>query len=328
MLANMHWSVVVMSCLALGADDPVSKQRAAPVAESAPVDKDNVAVTVVLERASFSADAQPIFKLRFQNVGDEYRNLYNVAAYWNWTVVLTRSEPDALEKGEWRLKMNSRPHGRPIEHRQIKAGESTEVLVDLNEPPFTFAYVPTEPTDDKQPRPVKHLPPGRYKLTATVSLTHPFGEGYKQWTGPVTTKPVELTITAAARHKDTPAERAAYAAAIARVTDQLRPDGLWMNGISPRISAARDSKLEDVIDEIVNQSTFESKAYRVLRVEPFERDEAPGPVTGSAALLRVNNSYKVLVFFPFQTEGWWSRFYDTDFKPNGSIKSVEEVEPD
>jgi hypothetical protein len=315
MSANRRWLAVVFCCAAMGADEPGEKPAAAPVvAESAPVETDGVAVSVVLEQKSFAADAQPTFKVRFKNVGTEYRNLYNVAAYWNWTIVLTNTDPLAAS---WRLRMNSIPLRRPIDHRQIKPGESTDVAIDLNEPPFTLAFVPEPPSpDDKskppadsKQRPARHLPPGHYKLTAVVSLEHPFGEGHKQWTGPVTTRPVEVTITAVPEKKESREERAAYDAAIRRVTDNLDPNGLWLNGVSPRISADRNSQPEVVVDEMVNVSTINSKAYRVLRVHSF--DKGGSASHGSAALVRVDNSYKVAIFFSFETGGWWSRFYDT-----------------
>jgi hypothetical protein len=315
MSANKRWLAIVFCCAAMAADEPGEKPAAVPVAaESTPVEKDSVAVSVVLEHKSFAADAQPAFKVRFKNVGTEYRNLYNVAAYGNWTITLTNTDPLAAS---WRLRMNSIPLRSPIDHRQIKSGETTDVAIDLNEPPFTFAFVPLSPTtDDKskppadsKQRPARHLPPGHYELTAVISLEHPFGEGHKQWTGPVTTRPIKLTITAVPEKKESPEERAAYDAAIRRVTDKLDPNGLWLNGVSPRISADRNSPPEDVVDEMVNVSTIQSKAYRVLRVHSFDKGGISSQ--GSAALVRVDDSYKVAIFFSFETGGWWSRFYDT-----------------
>ena len=325
MSAKLRWLAIVFCCAAVGADEPGEKPAAAPVvAESTPVEKDGVAVSVVLEQNTFAADAQPVFKVRFKNVGAEYRNLYDAAAFWNWTIVLTNTDPEADDKS-WQLRMNSIRLRMPIQLRQIKAGETTDVLVNLNEPPFTFAFVPSPPTAaektekpaDSKPRPIRHLPAGRYRLTAVVSLEDPFGHGHPQWAGPVTTKPVEVTITAVAEKKESPAERAAYDAAIRRVTDKLDPHGLWLNGVSPIIKLDRNSQPEDVVDELINVSTFQSKAYRLFRVHALDRSETQQVKSGSAALVRVDKSYKVVVFFPFESGGWWSRFYDTEVELPG-----------
>jgi hypothetical protein len=149
-------------------------------------------------------------------------------------------------------------------------------------------------------------------LTVAVALTTPFGDKHHQWSGPVTTEPVELTITESIQTTATKEELAAYDAAIARVTDNLGPGGLWLNGSSPQINLASDAKTDDVIDAAVNRTSLDSKAYHLLRIQPFNRDQMPGAVSGSAALLRVGKAYKVVILFPTGKSGWWSRFYDTD----------------
>ena len=286
-----------------------------PATESKAVEKDNVAVTLVASKTTFSTDEQPEFIVRFKNVGkEEYRNLYDVTAYCNWTILLTNTDPHAEPPGPWRLHMNAIPLRIPLEHRQIKPGESSDVSVNLNDPPFTFDYAYEGPVDGALPQ-VRHLKPGHYHLTATVTLTNPIGPGYFEWTGPVTTTAIELTITEAPQKKVPNEEQVAYDAAIAHVTDKLPSGGMWTNGRFPKIDLSKDAKPEDVIDAAVNNTLLDSKSYRVLITKPFARVDMPNKVSGTAALVRVGKSYKVVVFFPTGATGWWSRYYDTEVAP-------------
>ena len=283
-----------------------------PATESMPVEKDQVAVSVVLQRATFSADEQPEFTVRFKNVGMDYRNLYDVAAYWNWTIDLTSTDLRAPEGGPWRLRMHTIPNRNHIDHRQIKRGETTEALVNLNNPPFTFCYDYLGPLAGKRIQPIRNLQAGHYRLTVTVALSSPFGDGHQEWSGPITTWPVELTITASTPKTQTKDELAAYDAAIAGVTDKLASGGLWTNGVFPKIDLPSDAKTDDVIDAAVNQTSLDTKVYRVLKLQPFKRNDMADAVSGTAALLHIGKTYKVVILFPFGKSGWWSRFYDTE----------------
>jgi hypothetical protein len=303
-------ALVLLPALLAGAA-PAAVTSTQPV-ESTAVEKDSVAVTIVMSKTTISTDEQPEFIVRFRNIGKgEYRNLYDVAAYWNWTIELTNTDPHAENPGPWRLRMHILKNRVLLEHRQIKPGEFTDVSINLNDPAFTFDYVYAGVIDHLI-SPVRHLPPGHYRLAVAAALINPFGPGYFEWTGPVTTPGVDLTITHSPQRTMTQGEQAAYDAAIARVTDNLQGGGLWMNGSSPQIDLARDAKAENVIDFAVNNSSLESKAYRVLDVKPFARNQMPGQVSGTAALLRIGKTVKVVVFFPTGATGWWSRFYDTE----------------
>jgi len=323
MRACIVWLAALLS-VPLPAAEPTKPAATQPVSETTPVEKEQVAVSLVLQRASFSTDEQPEFSVRFKNVGRDYINLYDVAAYWNWKIVLVNADGQAHQRGPWRLRMNAIPLRHPIDHRQIKPGESTDVLVNLNDPPFTFAYENVGPSDGKKIQPIRSLPSGRYHLVATVALTHPFGDGHHEWSGPVTTEAIDLTVTESTPTPPTKHELAAYDAGIARVTGKLQSGGLWLNGSFPKINLPSDAKTDDVIDAAVNQTIIDSKAYRVLRVQPFNRDDIPGSVSGSAALLRIGKAHKVVVLFPIEKSGWWSRFYDTEFElPKNASPSAD-----
>jgi hypothetical protein len=312
MRSVISWLAVALLVSLATAEESATKPAAQPEAESTPVEKDDVAVNLVLKHASFSADEQPEFVVRFKNVGKDYINLYDVAAYWNWKIDLVDADRPAPQGGPWRLRMNAIAERHHIDHRQIKPGQSTDVLVNLNDPPFTFSYDYEGPLAGTKIRPIRSLSPGHYRLIATIALSNPFGDGYHEWSGPVTTEPVKLTITESTPKPETKEELAAYDTAISRVTDNLGSGGLWMNGHFPKIDLPGDAKTDDVIDAAVNQASLDSKAYNVLRVQPFKKDEMPGSVSGSAALLRVGKAYKVVIVFPFEKSGWWSRFYDTN----------------
>jgi hypothetical protein len=304
-------SALILLAALLARAAPAAVASTQPV-ESKEVEKDSVAVTLVMSNTTISTDEQPEFIVRFRNVGKEgYRNLYDVAAYWNWTIELINTDPHAESPGPWRLHMNILKMRVPLEHRQIKPGEFTDVSVNLNDPTFTFDYVYAGVIKHLI-SPVRHLPPGHYRLTVAASLVNPFGPGYFEWAGPVTTAAVELTITQAPQRTVTDATQAAYDAAIARVTDKLDSGGRWLNGISPPIDLPKDAKSESVIDSAVNNSILESKAYRVLDVKPLARKQLPGEVSGMAALLQIGKTHKVVVFFPTGATGWWSRFYDAE----------------
>jgi hypothetical protein len=304
--------LAVLPGLPAAAAPPETAPSTQPAVESKEVEKDSVAITARLKRTTIPADEQPEFIVRFRNVGKEqYRNLYDVTAYWNWTINLINTDPRATNPGPWRLQMNAIPYRAKLEHRQIKPGESTDVIVNLNDPPFTFNYVYAGDVNQMIP-PVRRLPPGRYQMTTKVELTSPFGPGYFQWSGPATTTGVELTITGAPQKKVTKEEQDAYDAGIARITEKFDSSGLWTNGLSIPIDLPNSAKPEDVIDAAVNSAVLDSKAYRVLTIKPFTLDRLPGEIPATAALLQVGKSYQVVFFSRAGAKGWWSRFYDTE----------------
>jgi alpha-L-fucosidase len=284
------------------------------VPESKPVQKDGVSVNVVLQRQSISTDSQPEFVVRFKNTGSDYINLYDVTAYWNWQIRLTNTNPHTDRPGPWLLRMHHIAGRGDLEYRQIKPRESTDVSINLNDPPFTFDYVYDGSAKGARVPPVRHLSPGKYQLQATVRLKDPFGRRYHEWVGPVTTSPIELKVTdsGVAGRSPTKEEIAAYDAAISRVIEKLSPGGLWMNGGFPDIKLPKDAKPEDVVDAAVNQTILDSKAYRILRVRPFSPDGPSDATSGSAALVRVGKDLKVVIFFAIGDKSWWTRFYDAE----------------
>jgi len=283
--------------------------RAAVV--SKPVVKDGVSISVLTDRATIAAGEQPEFAVRFLNTSADYINLYDVDAFWDWTFEFTNVEKGVPEPGPWRLKMDSIPHRYPIAHKQIKAGESLDLAINLNDPPFTFVYEYAGPMR-RTIMPVRHLSPGTYQMRITIGLKNPFGPGYHLWEGPATSEPIEFTIAKAdpkaKEVKPSAEEISAYDAAIKHVTEKLQPFGLWMNGMSPDIKLPKSADAEDVIAAAVNMNTSMSKRYEILRVQPFDRLQKGA----SAGLVRVGKEVKVLVFFSTGETGWWTRFYDTE----------------
>ena len=280
--------------------------------ESKPVEQGGVAVTVVLKPEVIGEEEQPRIVVRFGNSTTDYINLYDVEAFWDWRIRFTNVDAAATNPGPWQLRMNAIPHRYPIASRQIKAGEKLEVLIDLNDPPFTFAYAYAG-SMNRTVQPVRHLAPGTYRVSLEVSLRNPLGQpGYHFWTGPVTTEPVDLKIRPrqlvgvdAGPNVD---EVAAYDALIDRVTSKLDPHGLWLNGVAPDIKLPRVATPEDVVDAAVNTHVLGSKRYRVFRVRRIERLDQ----SVSAVLLSVGGKTKVLLFFPGGNVSWWTRFYDVE----------------
>ena len=313
-----HYSVTLLASLLIASPtlraNPATTPSTQPaLAESTPVVKDGVSVTMSPIQQTISTDEQPRFVVRFSNTGGDYINLYDVGAYWDWRFEFARKDKQSEQPGPWVLRMASIIDRHRIEHRQIKAGENTEVAVDLNDPPFTFDFVYGGLVKHLV-APVRHLSAGTYQMTITIALQNPFGPGFHEWTGPLTTEPVELVVRQPLPKeitKPTPQEIVAYDEAIHRMTANLQPDGLWQNGVSPDINLPKNATAEDVIDAAVNQTVLASKEYRVLRMQPFSSSGLPRAVSGSAALLQVGQSFKVLIFFPYGNAGWWTRFYDT-----------------
>jgi hypothetical protein len=308
MRSNLILPALAFLPVLLAVAAPTTTPSTRPAIESKAVEKDNVAVTLVMTKTTISTDEQPEFIVRFKNIGkEEYRNLYDVTAYWNWTIELTDTDPLAVNLGPWRLHMNAIPLRAYLDHRQIKPGESADVSVNLNDSPFTFDYVYARPVDHEIP-PVRHLKPGHYQVSTKVLLTNPFGSGYFEWIGPVTTAGIDLTVTQASPETVTKEQQAAYDAAIVRVTNKLQSGGPWLNGGYPKIDLPKNAKPEDVIDAAVNNTLLDSKAYRVLSLKTFARNSMPAEISGMAALLQVGKSYKAVIFFPTEATGWWSRF--------------------
>ncbi len=282
-----------------------------PAVESKAVVSGGVSITVRTEQKTVASGEQPQCAVRFSNTSTDYINLYDVDAFWDWTVEFTRVDKGAAQPGPWRLKMDSIPHRYPLAHKQIKAGESLDVAINLNDPPFTFVYVYDGP-QRRTVMPVRHLAAGTYQMSITIGLKNPFGPGHHLWEGPATTEPIEITIATPDPNvkevKPSAEEISAYDKAITRVTEKLPPNGLWMNGGSPDIKLLKSAESEDVIAAAVNMNSSMSKRYQVLRVVPFDQLQKGA----SAGLVRVGKEVKVLVFFSTGETGWWTRFYDTE----------------
>lgn len=288
-----------------------------PAVVSKAVVKDGVSISVVTDQPTIGAGEQPKCAVRFLNTSADYINLYDVDAFWDWTFEFTNVEKGAAQPGPWRLKMDSIPHRYALAHKQIKAGESLDVAINLNDPPFTFAYVYAGEMDRMIPA-ARRLVPGTYQLKVTISLKNPFGPGYHLWEGPATTEPIEITIAKpdpkAKEIKPAADEISAYDEAIKRVTVKLDSHGLWMNGGSPEIKLTKTADSADVIAAAVNMDTSMSKRYEILRVQPFDRLQKGA----AAGLVRVGKGVKVLVFFSTGETGWWTRFYDTELVMPGA----------
>jgi hypothetical protein len=304
-------ALVSLWCFA-SAEQPATGPSSQPAVESKPVEKDGVAVSVILKPGIISADEQPKIVVRFKNTTADYINLYDVEAFWDWQIQFTSTDEHAAHPGPWKLRMDKILLRYPVAHKQMKAGECVEVVADLNDPPFTFDFVYAGAANKTVP-PLRNLSPGTYRMTIAVGLQNPFGAGRHEWVGPVTTDAVELVVCKpdAAETKPTTQEVSAYDDAINRVTEKLRPNGEWTNGITPGIQLAADAKAGDVIASAVNVQSQECKAYRILRVRRLDRPQ--GDL--SAALLRMGTKTRVLVFFPIGKSGWWTRFYDADPAP-------------
>jgi hypothetical protein len=304
----------VMIPNAVLAQSPTASSSASPPAETKPVEKDGLSVTVSMERRAIPADEQPSFVLRFKNTSNGYINLYGINAFWGWQIRFANINKPAGNPGPWKLRFDTIPGRRHYTaHKQVKPGESTEVAINLNDPPYTFNYV-YDGVADHLIAPVRSLSPGAYRLEVNVALKNPFGPGHHEWTGPVTTEPVEFTVDPSGSHglgsRPTKEEISAYDQVIQRVTGKLDPHA-WMNGSSGEVKLPAGAKLEDVIALAVNKHSLESKAYRILRVRQVDRPK----VGASAALMEVGAKTKVLIFFPEGKEAWWTRFYDTALSP-------------
>lgn len=303
--------------LALAADLAERPSTRPAVVESKPVVKDGVSIVVALKQQAISTNSQPQFTVRFTNVAADYINLYDVDAYCDWKIEFKSVEQKEDSTRLLTLKMDKIPFRIPLAHRQIKPGESTEVNVDLTDPPFTFHYESAPLAKGGHAASARHIPPGNWRVAMTIKLQNPFGAGYHEWEGPLTTQSVELVVGPPNPDENadpTPEQAADYSAAIRRSTEPLF-DGMWLNGGFPEIKLPSDAKPEDVIEAAVNQTSLGSKSYRILKVEPFSKGGMPEKVVGSAALVRVGKAYKVVVFFPFENHGWWSRFYDAELSP-------------
>jgi hypothetical protein len=320
-LLMRQWPLILIALALLhipaSAAPPTTAPATRPSVESKPAEKDGVSITVAIEQPVIPAGGQPRFVVRFKNTSADYINLYDVEAFWDWRIQFTSTDKQAVYPGPWRLRMAKLPNRYPIAHKQIKAGESLEVAVNLNDPPFTFDFV-YEGAQDRLVAPVRRLIPGTYQMAITITLQNPFGPGYHLWAGPLTTQAVEFKASETGANgresQPTTQEVAAYDDAISQVTKKIEAGGLWMNGGAPNIRLPADAKSEEVIASAVNVSLLGSKVYRILRVQQFDRSG----VRMSAALVRVGAKMKILVFFFRGRDGWWSRFYDTDFDLHGS----------
>ena len=294
---------------------PATEPSSRPSAEPKPVEKDGVSVSVLLKQRTIPSGEQPKFAVRFSNTTKDYINLYNVGAFCDWHIQFTSTDKRAVHPGPWELRMDKIPNRLDVALEQIKAGESMEVAVDLNDPPFTFDFV-HKGAQKKPVAPVRRLSPGTYRVIITIALQSPFGPGPHMWVGPLTTDAVELKVSEAAANakesQPTAQEVADYDNAINQVVQKLEPGGLWENGSFPEIKLPADAKQEDVIAFAVNMHDLGSKAYRILRVKRLDRSRGDDM---SAALVRVGTKPTVLIFYPIGKNGWWTRFYDTDLKP-------------
>jgi hypothetical protein len=300
------------------AAEPAKPAATQALVESKPVAKDGVSIVVSLKQQTISTSAQPQFTVRFTNTATDYINLYDIDAWCDWNIEFASIDKKKDQPQTLALKMDKIPHRIPIAHKQIKPVESLDVNINLNDPPFTFHYETARPADHAPATSIRHLTPGTYQVILTIKLNNPFGKGYHQWEGPLTTEPIELIVRPSTPEESappTPEQAAAYSAAIRRTTDKIDSHGLWLNGTFPQINLPSDAKPEDAIEAAVNQTSLESKAYRILKVEPFKNPSMPENVSGSAAVVQVGKAYKIVIFYPFEKSGWWTRFYDAEITP-------------
>jgi hypothetical protein len=103
-----------------------------------------------------------------------------------------------------------------------------------------------------------------------------------------------------------------YEDAIDRLVKKLGPGGSWTNGLSPEVGLPADAKPEDIIAEAVKNwgPAGQRAAYRVLHIQSLKFETLVG--SASAALIQNDAGTRILIFYPFRTKGWWTRFYDTD----------------
>lgn len=306
-MLRFHFIAALLLTLPAFGAEPASK----PAAVSKPAEKDGISISILSDKNKLKSDEQPAFIVRLTNTSKDYINLYDVEAYGDWTMIFSKPG-DAGAR--WGVKFDKIHQGDGIAHKQLKAGESLDVAVDLNDPLFTFVYEFVGPVDGALRRNRRHLEAGDYRLDLTISLQNSFGPGYHLWTGPLQTEAIALTIANESRFpKPTEMEISAYDKAMQPTIELTKEKhGLWLNGSFPDIKLADGADADEVIAAAVNRnrSNIGSKAYRVLRIHELDGQADKK----SAALISVGKSTKVLIFYSLGGGKWWTRFYAADLQ--------------
>jgi hypothetical protein len=289
----------------------VGVAAAASSPESRAVDKDGLAITVVLKQESFGTDPQwPRFAVQFKNVSQADIHLYGVEAYWNWKMWFTKKGPRLNDAGAWLLRFEPVTEHPKAVSRVLKPGEAMEVAVDLNKTPradgFEREGVPAHPNA----KPIQHLPPGSYEMAVQIELqADPDDRTTPYWTGPAMTHPVEIE----AQDVET-----IYGNAISRVVGTFDQHGLWNNGVYPIIKLPPDADVREVIAQAA-KGVYAIKSYRVLDMRRVSIDSLKNLLKEPAwaAVIQTDTGVKVLIFYSYgdASKGWWTRFYDASLAP-------------
>jgi hypothetical protein len=147
--------------------------------------KDGLSVTVVTDKDYYARGERPTVTIAFQNATDKPMTFHNPAhAVRSWTFAFA----DLKRKVKWEGRYPAAVNALPPE--KLAAGVSSGLNVDFHELEYRAV-------DADQPRTVKELPPGRYRLTITVNLDElPAAQFPNAWSGKIRANPVEFEITA------------------------------------------------------------------------------------------------------------------------------------
>lgn len=176
--------------------------KPADAAAPKPVEKDGLALTVLPPAAPFRANDPVVFSFHFRNVSERTYKLYNATGDFGWSfhienlatrAVWTASPGKGFQSAEPR-EVDLQAQG--VLETQVQLGGQTE----LNFSDGEFSH--------------RTLPPGKYRMTASVRLRNPWDSGNRAgaWLGEINTRPVEFEIAASQP--------------TARPIEPARPDGL------------------------------------------------------------------------------------------------------
>jgi hypothetical protein len=148
-----------------------------------PALKDGLSVAVATQKDYYVKGERPAVTVTLTNTTDKPMTIHHPGhAVRVWTYSLTDLKNRTAWEARYAPGMNTLP---PL---KLAGGESSSMYVDFYDGDYQAA---------DQPRPLKELPPGRYRMTIAIKLDNlPAAQFPNVWSGELKTNPVEFEIMA------------------------------------------------------------------------------------------------------------------------------------
>lgn len=194
-------------CAATPASQPaLSSQAVVQAATRDGVASPNLQLSAVLtlDRPACAADEPVKFTVELKNVGKSPTALVGARNYSTWQILFTKVQEANAAREIWSVlfPLSARRAPKPAtDELPVNATVTVPVTLDPAAKQFLFAWAGDA---DRLVQSVPQLPPGKYQLSISMTLhDDPMEPQLRRpdWTGTITTGPIAIEITPAAKAK-------------------------------------------------------------------------------------------------------------------------------